>query len=95
MECEIIRSNKGGEKLCADGYLYTKKKVGADKIYWRCANRIKFNCAGTAATSLDVSAVRFSVLHRPILLSRSYEINGSTLEVSYRAVYDLKSKLIR
>ena len=45
MELEIIRSNKGGEKLCVDGYLYTKSKAGSEKVYWRRASCIKFNCA--------------------------------------------------
>jgi len=51
MECDLIRDDKGDEKLCADGYLYTKKKVGGN-VYRRYANR-----AGTATTPLDVSAI--------------------------------------
>src|SRR5688572_19847801 len=50
---EVIASNKGGVKLCFDGFMYTKK-ITRTKITWRCAQTASFNCSATMTTDLQV-----------------------------------------
>ena len=53
---ELIRNNKGGEKLCHDGYMYTKKSVSATTKRWECAQRKAFNnCKGKIVTNLEAT----------------------------------------
>ena len=52
---ELIRNNKGGEKLCHNGYMYTKKSVSKTTKRWECARRKAFNCSGKIVTNLDVN----------------------------------------
>ena len=33
---QVLKSNKRGVKICKDGFLYTKRKESADRLYWRC-----------------------------------------------------------
>jgi hypothetical protein len=37
---EIIKNNRGGDKLCLDGYTYTKKNTKKNSIGWECSERI-------------------------------------------------------
>ena len=36
---EIIKNNKGGEKLCYEGHMYTKHVERGDVVVWRCVKR--------------------------------------------------------
>ena len=54
---EIIKSNKGSEKLLKDGYSYTKKKSRKESIHWECSKRRSASCKGTLTTNLDVSII--------------------------------------
>ena len=48
---EIISSNKGGQKLCFEGYIYNKVKTAVNNYtYWRCYRRYE-NCTGAVKTS--------------------------------------------
>ena len=58
---EVIRSNKGGQKLIVEGFLYTKRNSTKERVYWRCANTAKFDCTGSIVTSVDVSTIYFSM----------------------------------
>lgn len=51
---EIIKNNKGGSKLCVEGYLYTKKSSNSTRIHWECSQRNAFSCKGCALTDLEV-----------------------------------------
>ena len=50
---EAITSNKGGQKLCLDGFMYIKQWQRRN-IRWRCAQRSKFGCKGALGTTLDL-----------------------------------------
>ena len=50
---EVITSNKGGQKLCLDGFMYIKQWQRRN-IRWRCAQRSKFGCKGALGTTLDL-----------------------------------------
>eukprot|EP00096_Caligus_rogercresseyi_P013923 TRINITY_DN6493_c0_g1_i1.p1 TRINITY_DN6493_c0_g1~~TRINITY_DN6493_c0_g1_i1.p1 ORF type:complete len:517 (-),score=42.18 TRINITY_DN6493_c0_g1_i1:142-1584(-) len=52
MDLEIIPSNKGGMKLCYQGFMYTKHTVGK-RIRWRCVNRTS-RCGGTLTTNSEL-----------------------------------------
>lgn len=47
---EIIRSNKGGEKVCYGDYAYTKKSTSRSTIRWECSKKIAFSCKGQILT---------------------------------------------
>ncbi|KAM7290710.1 hypothetical protein ISCGN_027307 [Ixodes scapularis] len=42
---ETLKSNKGGTKLCVDGYMYTKQQDLASGVRWRCVER-GIHCKG-------------------------------------------------
>lgn len=52
---EIIKSGKGGEKLCYNGYMYTKKSTSSTRIRWECSQRIAKKCKGAVSTTLEVN----------------------------------------
>ena len=49
---EIIRSNKGGDKLIFQGYIYTMQVTKPTNIRWRCVQRTT-GCKGTLTTNND------------------------------------------
>lgn len=53
MELEIITTERGGQKICFGGFLYTKKHVAksVDKITWRCVKRASLNCTAILKTT--------------------------------------------
>ena len=36
---EVIATKRGEQKLCFEGFMYTKKNVPTDKLIWRCVKR--------------------------------------------------------
>ena len=36
---EIITSQKRNQKLCYEGYLYTRKATKTTRIFWQCSER--------------------------------------------------------
>ena len=51
----IIKSNKGGLKICMDGYMYTKLSVKSSSIFWKCSQKVTLSCKAVLRTGLDVS----------------------------------------
>lgn len=51
---EIITTNKGGQKLCFNGCMYTKKVARKHHIWWTCVKRTN-HCKGSLTTSLTVT----------------------------------------
>ena len=54
MEIELIRNNKGGQKLCFAGHTYTKKSTSKTSLRWECSQRKAFKCKGALLTDLEV-----------------------------------------
>ena len=54
---DSIASNKGGQKLCLDGYLYTKKSTKPKVIQWRYSQKDLPLCKASLYTNLDVSVL--------------------------------------
>ena len=52
---ELIKNNKGGVKLCFEGFMYTKKNTRATKIQWECSKRSSKKCKASLFTTLEVS----------------------------------------
>ena len=50
---EVISSNKGGQKVILDGFMYTKQVTKPNNIRWRCVQR-GTDCKGTLVTTLDL-----------------------------------------
>ncbi|KAG7170943.1 Rho GTPase-activating protein 27-like [Homarus americanus] len=61
---EIIRNNKGGSKLCAEGYLYTKKSSNSTRICREYSQRNAPSCKGCAHTDLEVKQLPSVTEHR-------------------------------
>ena len=50
---EIIKTNKGGQKIILDGYMYTKKSTSNSHIWWTCVRR-NDHCKGSLKTSVTM-----------------------------------------
>lgn len=67
----VIRSQKGGEKLCFKGYVYTrqtdnrKKVLTSTDIRWRCVQRLS-KCRGTALTDAEKKTISIVIDHNHI-----------------------------
>ena len=51
---EVIKSERGGSKLCYEGYMYTKKGTNKTTLRRECSSRRGFDCLGAAVTDLQV-----------------------------------------
>ena len=53
---EIIKNNKGGVKVCNEGYTHThtKKCINKSAIRWECSQRRSQSCKGALVTDLQV-----------------------------------------
>lgn len=60
---EIITNNKGGVKLCNEGFLYTKKKTSNTGIIWECSQRNALSCKGTAKTDANMQQILYTTNH--------------------------------
>lgn len=50
---EIIQSNKGGSKLCYEGYIYTRHALRKTKQWWKCTHKSSLGCKGSLSTDLQ------------------------------------------
>ena len=48
---EIIPSNRGGSKLCYQGYMYTKHATRKTNQWWKCIKRSSTGCRGSLNTT--------------------------------------------
>ncbi|KAL8570351.1 hypothetical protein ACOMHN_035769 [Nucella lapillus] len=62
---EVILSQRGGQKLCLDGYMYVQKLLKRDWIRWQCVHVIQrsVHCKGAVTTDLNVAEVRSRMEH--------------------------------
>ena len=60
---EVIRSNKGGQKILLDGYMYTKKSTRKACIWWNCVCSRTLQCKGSLKTSLTVEDPEIGATH--------------------------------
>lgn len=60
---EIIKNNKGGSKLCFEGYTYTKKSASKTTIHWECSQRKAYVCKGKVTTDSQVARVIRTIAH--------------------------------
>ncbi len=47
---EIIKSQRGSDKIVVHGYLLVKDKNRNDTFYWNCEQKQSLNCKGRATT---------------------------------------------
>lgn len=50
---EILQSNKGGSKLCYDGYIYTRHALRKTKQWWKCSLKSSQGCRASLSTDLE------------------------------------------
>ena len=63
MTMEIVKNNKGGYKLCFEGYTYTKKSISKTTIQWECSQRKAYVCKGKVTTDSQVARVIRTIEH--------------------------------
>ena len=54
---EIIKTNRGGQKLCYQGHMYVKKKSQKSSVVWECSKRKSIGCSGSLKSDLAVSEI--------------------------------------
>ena len=59
---EVITSNKGGQKLILNGFIYTKQITKPRNIRWRCVQRTT-DCKATLTTTLDLDDPKLVTAH--------------------------------
>lgn len=52
---ELIKTSRGGDKLCLDGHMYTVKVKQKASIRWACYKARSLSCKGAVSTDMDVS----------------------------------------
>ena len=60
---EVITSNKGGQKILLNGYMYTKKVTRLTGIWWSCVCARTLGCKGTVKTSLVADNPQTGMTH--------------------------------
>ena len=72
---EINKKNKGGSKLCFEGYTYTKKSASKTTIPWECSQMKAYVCKGKVTTNSQVVRVIRTVEH-------SHDVNLERVEAT-------------
>ena len=49
---EIIKNDKGGQKLCHAGFTKTKKLTRKSHVRWECDQRRSLDCKGSVTTDV-------------------------------------------
>ena len=57
---EVIKANKGRNKLCIENHMYVRKKVSQTNITWECVKRKSHRCRVQVKTLLDVRTFLFT-----------------------------------
>ena len=50
---EILKSNKGGSKLCFEDYMYTRHALRKTKQWWKCTMKSSRGCRDSLSTDLQ------------------------------------------
>ena len=78
---ELIRNERGGQKLCHNGFMYTKKKTSTHTIRWECSKRRALNCLGAVTTDLQISEIRSSRQHSHETVNGQVEVTKKLAEM--------------
>ncbi|XP_025406421.1 uncharacterized protein LOC112680530 [Sipha flava] len=61
---ELLKSNKGNDKIALDGYAYTIKETYQSIIRWKCSKKSSMKCPAILITNLKISKIiRFEEEH--------------------------------
>ena len=60
---DIIKTSRGGDKLCFDGHMYTRKPVKNDWVIWQCYKLRSLSCNEAVTAEKDMTAIRSCRLH--------------------------------
>lgn len=63
LSMEIIKTNRGADKLCLDGYMYVKKRIYSNWIRWQCTHQRSSGCKGALTTDDSFDNPRSFVSH--------------------------------
>jgi len=72
---ELINSNKGGLKICLNGYMYVIKYKGKEIILWRCVKSNSLKCPAICQTTLDYSNPRIAKQHLMVCKNNQNDVD--------------------
>lgn len=55
---EFMKTQRGRNMLCYDGYRYVTNQNSTKNIFWRCSHYVKFSCRASVVTSRDLTMIR-------------------------------------
>lgn len=58
----MVKSQRGGKKLCFEGYSYVIGRIYDVKIAWRCTKR---TCSGSLSSTLSYDFMKYTSHNRP------------------------------
>ena len=79
---ELISNNKGGHKLCFDGYSYTRNFEGKTRIRWKCSQRVALKCKGAVTSNLASDTVFSKVEHSHV--ANNLRIDAAKVKISMK-----------
>ena len=82
---EFITNNKGGSKLCFEGFMYTQKTTTGRQIQWQCSNRRAYNCKACLYTSLEKENPHVTKPHSHDPDFKAIEVAKSKAEMKAKA----------
>ena len=82
---ELVKSNKGGDKLCYEGFCYTKRYESKNRTRWQCSERHGSKCKGAVVKNLAVDVVHSSFAHNHLPNGRKVAATKVKLAMKHQA----------
>jgi len=82
---EIIKSNKGSDKICYQGYMYTLKHAGKQYYTWRCTKKSSLNCPAILRTSILKTEPMITTPHNHISEPTHIEVAKVMAKIKVKA----------
>jgi len=84
---EIIKSNKGADKLCHNGYMYTLKYAGKQYFTWRCTKKSSLNCPGILRTTIIKTEPLITTDHEHVSEKSQVEVAKVIAKIKIKAAH--------
>ena len=78
---EIVKTAKGGVKICLNGYMYVKKYTTAKQIRWNCVKSRLDGCKGTLVTDKEMGNPKETVPHDHPTDEKAIEVTKTKLQM--------------
>ena len=81
---EVIKNQKGGQKVCFDGYMYNKHISKETYIRWRCTKH-NSGCKGILRTTSNIESLVVISKHNPQGDQRNVDVAKVRVDMKERA----------